>query len=91
MPVGGIMPGAKLPDDLFADIRMIPERREIHLIEQQVRGLQPLVVAGDAVLVDGGALCRGVGRSRLLSGHERRRQQGRPASEQQICSHEAIL
>ena len=56
MPVGGIMPGAQLADDLFADLRVVAEVRQIELIEQQVRRLQPCVMAGDAVLIDQRAL-----------------------------------
>ena len=35
------MPGAKLADDFFADLRVIAEVREIQLVEQQVGRLQP--------------------------------------------------
>ncbi len=43
---------AKLPDDFFADFRMVPEMREVQLVQQQVGRLQLRVVARHAILVD---------------------------------------
>ena len=54
--------GAQLADDFFADLRVVAEVREIELVEQQVRRLQPRVVAGHTVLVDQRALRGGVRR-----------------------------
>ncbi len=59
-------PGPHFPHDLLGDIPMIPETREIDLVQQQVRRFQFFVVADDAVLIEDGALrghFRGRGRS----------------------------
>ena len=57
--------GAQLAHDLFANRRVVAEVREIQLIlvQDQPAGLQPRVVAGDAVLIDERALRAGVRRS----------------------------
>ena len=49
-------PGAKFPDDFFADLRMVAEVRQVQLVEQQVGRLQLCVVAAHAILVDDRAL-----------------------------------
>src|SRR5262249_56721496 len=43
---------AELAHDPFPDVWMIACRREIEMFERKVRGLQPVVMAGDAVLVE---------------------------------------
>src|SRR5436309_2529448 len=55
MPVGGIIP-ARSFHDFFAKFRTIGEVREIQLVEQEVRRLQFLVVADDAILIEDGTL-----------------------------------
>ena len=61
MPVGGIMPARSLRTTFSANLRVVAETREvqIELVEQQVRRLQPRVVAGDTVLIDERARLRG--------------------------------
>ncbi len=49
--------------DGFGHVDVFGQARQIELIEQQVRGLQPRVVTGDAVLIE----------QRPLRGHARRR------------------
>ena len=61
MPVGGIRPARSLRTTFSPISAMVAEVREVELVEQQVGGLQPGVVAGDAVLIDQFALR--VGRS----------------------------
>ncbi len=92
--------GAKLADDFLADLRMRAEVGEVHLIEQQVRGLQPRVVAGDAVLIDDRALARSVsaGNDRLalrrrwsgLRRHDSHPQNADPACDQKSCFHRCL-
>ena len=43
---------AKFARDFFPRLRGIADVRDIHLVEQQPGGLQPRVVAGDAVLIE---------------------------------------
>ena len=46
---------AKLARHLFPDLSGVADALQIHLVELQPGGLQPLVVAGDAVLIEDGA------------------------------------
>ena len=49
-------PGAKLAHDLFPGLGVVVHTGGVELIEQQSSGLQALVVAGDAILIEEGAL-----------------------------------
>ena len=55
----------ELPNDFFPDVRAIGDARQVDrvLVEHETAGLEPRVVAADAVLVDKRALRRDVGRS----------------------------
>ena len=56
MPVGGIMPARSFRTIFSASSGLLREVREIQLVEQQIGGLQLLVVADDAVLIENGAM-----------------------------------
>jgi hypothetical protein len=96
-------PGAKLPDDLFADGRVIAEFRQIQLIEQQVRCLQLLVVTGHTILIKerplGGDVWRGrngsgrrrtPGRLRRLAGNKRYRRNGQARNYEYSFVHRSL-
>ena len=61
IPDGGIIPARSFRTIFSASLRMVGEVREIELVEQQVRGLQLLVVADDAVLIEERALRGNIG------------------------------
>ena len=44
--------GAQLADHLFPDLRMVADRVEVGRLEREVGGLELVVVAGDAVLIE---------------------------------------
>jgi hypothetical protein len=79
---------------------MRPEAGEVHLVEQQVRGLEPRVVAGDAVLIHDRALARRVsaGNDRLalrrrwcgLRRNDSHAQNADPACDQKSCFHSVV-
>ena len=48
--------GAKLPHDLFPDVRVGADIRHVQRVEREPGRLQLLVVAGDAVAIEDGAL-----------------------------------
>ena len=71
---------ADLADDLFPRRRVLPDVFEIHPVEQQAAGLQPLVVTGDAVLIEQRRLLRGRGRwAPQVLARRRAQRPGRPA------------
>ncbi len=66
---------AHLADHLLPDVRCLGRLGEIQAFERQTAGLGAGVMAGDAVLLDGGAVGRS-GRGRVLSRRARRRGRG---------------
>ena len=80
--------GPKLPHDLFAYLRLIAEAGQIKCVQRETRGLDRLVVAGHAVLIeDGPRRGRGPVRARALSRNDGDRHRRDRRSEHQVPVH----